>query len=57
MPHDPWHSIAFRKTHSLEEIGEQCLRIDGTLKPLVDRAVPLRTMRSSSAGGRICSLS
>ena len=36
-----WHSVAFRKTHSLEEIGEQCLTIDGTLKPLIDRAVPL----------------
>jgi HEPN domain-containing protein len=36
-----WHNVAFRKTHSLEEVGEQCLRIDGTLKPLIDRAVPL----------------
>jgi len=36
-----WHNRLFRKTHSLEEIGEQCLEIDVTLKPLVDRAVPL----------------
>jgi len=36
-----WHDIPFRKTHSLEQIGEQCLGIDPTLKPLVDRAVPL----------------
>jgi len=36
-----WHNRPLRKTHSLEEIGEQCLGIDQTLKPLVDRAVPL----------------
>jgi len=36
-----WHNIPFRKTHSLEELGEQCLDIDGTLKSLIDRAVPL----------------
>lgn len=36
-----WHNRPFRKTHSLEEIGEQCLEIDQTLKPMVDRAVPL----------------
>ena len=36
-----WHDCPFRKTHSLEEIGEQCLAFDQTLKPLVDRAVPL----------------
>jgi hypothetical protein len=36
-----WHNRSFRKTHSLEEIGEQCLEIDPTLKPLVDSAVPL----------------
>jgi HEPN domain-containing protein len=36
-----WHDRAFRKTHSLEELGEQCLAVDSTLKPLVDRAVPL----------------
>jgi len=36
-----WHDCPLRKTHSLEEIGGQCLEIDQTLKPLVDRAVPL----------------
>jgi HEPN domain-containing protein len=36
-----WRSTPFRKTHSIEEIGEQCVRLDPTLKPLVDKAVPL----------------
>lgn len=36
-----WHQRTFRKTHSLEELGEQCLDIDLSLKPVVDRAVPL----------------
>ncbi|MEW6657962.1 MAG: HEPN domain-containing protein [Thermodesulfobacteriota bacterium] len=36
-----WHSVPFRKTHSLEELGEQCLDLDATLRELVDRAVPL----------------
>ena len=36
-----WHGQTFRKTHSIEEIGEQCLAIDATLRALVDRAVPL----------------
>jgi HEPN domain-containing protein len=36
-----WHERPFRKTHSLEEIGEQCLKIDPSLKSLIDRAVPL----------------
>lgn len=36
-----WHNIPFRKTHSLEEIGEQCLDIDSSLRDLIDRAVPL----------------
>ena len=31
----------FRKTHNLEELGEQCLAIDPTLRDAVDRAVPL----------------
>lgn len=35
------HDIPFRKTHSLEEIGEQCLKIDSTLSELVDRTVTL----------------
>ena len=36
-----WHNIPFRKTHSLEELGEQCLDLDQTIKSLIDRAVPL----------------
>jgi HEPN domain-containing protein len=36
-----WHDIPFRWTHSLEEIGQQCVSIDATLKGLIDRAVPL----------------
>lgn len=36
-----FHDRPFRKTHSLEELGEACLRLDGSLRSLVDRAVPL----------------
>ena len=36
-----WHDQRFRKTHSIEEIGELCLKIDPTLKPLIDEAVVL----------------
>jgi HEPN domain-containing protein len=36
-----WHNTPFRKTNSLEELGEQCLELDQTLKSLVDSAVPL----------------
>jgi HEPN domain-containing protein len=36
-----WHRQTFRKTHSIEEIGEQCLAIDASLRPIVDRAAPL----------------
>jgi len=36
-----WHDQPFRKTHSLEEIGEQCIRINAGLRPCVDQAVPL----------------
>ena len=36
-----WNSSPFRRTHSLEELGEQCLSLDATLQPLIDRAVPL----------------
>lgn len=36
-----WHSVPFRKTHSIEEIGEQCLGIDHSLSAAVDPAVPL----------------
>ena len=36
-----WHNHPFRRTHSLEELGEQCLSLDPSLRTLVDRAVPL----------------
>jgi HEPN domain-containing protein len=36
-----WSGRTFRKTHNLEEIGEQCLAIDPTLREPIDRAVPL----------------
>lgn len=36
-----WHDVPFRKTHSLEELGRQCLVIDQSLQILVDQAVPL----------------
>ena len=36
-----WHGRPFRKTHNLEEIGEQCLAIDSSLRVVVDEAVPL----------------
>jgi len=36
-----WHDRLFRKTHSLEELGEACLALDPTLRPVVDPAVPL----------------
>lgn len=35
------HQRQFRKTHSLEELGEECLALDGTLKANVDEAAPL----------------
>ncbi len=36
-----FHNRPFRKTHSLEELGEACLGIDAMLKPIIDEAVPL----------------
>ena len=36
-----WHQVPFRKVHSIEEIGEQCIGIDSSLGSLVDKAVPL----------------
>lgn len=36
-----WHGEPFRKTHNLEETGEQCQRIDLTLREVVDQATPL----------------
>lgn len=36
-----WNGRAFRRTHNLEEIGEQCLSVDSTLREVIDEAVPL----------------
>ena len=36
-----WHNVPFRRVHSLEEIGEQCLQVEQGLRKAVDRAVPL----------------
>jgi HEPN domain-containing protein len=36
-----WHDSAFRKTHNLEELGELCTRIDGTLAAAVENVTPL----------------
>ena len=36
-----WHGRPFRKTHNLEELGQQCLEVEPELKATVDRAVPL----------------
>ncbi len=33
-----WHERAFRRTHDLEELGEACRAIDGTLAPLLEQA-------------------
>jgi HEPN domain-containing protein len=35
------HGRTFRKTHSIEEIGEAVIRVDETLRAVVDGAVPL----------------
>ncbi len=32
-----WHDEPFRKTHNLEELGQQVLAFDAVLLPLVDR--------------------
>ncbi|MBZ5566003.1 MAG: HEPN domain-containing protein [Acidobacteriia bacterium] len=36
-----FHDRPFRKTHSLEELGEACLQIDAALRRIIDDAVPL----------------
>jgi HEPN domain-containing protein len=36
-----WNDVPFRKTHSLEELGQQCVAMDPTLGPVADQAVPL----------------
>jgi len=35
-----FHDHPFRKTHSLEELGSACLKIDPTLNDLVEQSVP-----------------
>jgi len=36
-----WHDQPFRKTHSLVELGGQCVDVDLGLEPLLRRAAPL----------------
>jgi HEPN domain-containing protein len=36
-----FHNQPFRRTHNLEEVGEACIALDGSLQSLVDDAVPL----------------
>jgi len=36
-----WHDVPFRKTHNLEELGQQCVALDATLGPVADQAAPL----------------
>jgi len=57
-----WHGRRFRKTHSLEEIGEQCLQVldaerSGRSGGPADRicveiSLPWRTRRAGPSGGR-----
>ena len=43
-----WHDHPFRKTHSIEEIGEACLKIDATLSPLVDETAHMTEYATAS---------
>jgi len=36
-----WHDSPFRKTHNLEELGELCTRMDGSLVPAMVDVTPL----------------
>lgn len=36
-----WHARVFRKTHFLVEVGDPCCEIDASLRPVVDRVLPL----------------
>jgi HEPN domain-containing protein len=36
-----WHDVPFRKTHNLEELGQQCVALDATLSTVADLAAPL----------------
>jgi|SRR5579883_2056841 HEPN domain-containing protein len=36
-----WNDVPFRKTHNLEELGQQCVSLDAMLAPVADQAAPL----------------
>jgi len=36
-----WHDVPFRKTHAIEEVGDDCVRIDPDLKSAVDAVLDL----------------
>ncbi len=36
-----WHDVVFRKTHAIEEVGADCVRLDPSLKPAVDAVLDL----------------
>src|SRR5271157_1778754 len=36
-----WHDSPFRKTHNLEELGQQCTAFDETLGTIANQAAPL----------------
>lgn len=36
-----WHDVPFRKTHNLEELGQQCGALDGTLTAVALKAALL----------------
>jgi HEPN domain-containing protein len=36
-----YHDVPFRKTHNLEELGQQCVAVDVTLAAVADQAAPL----------------
>jgi HEPN domain-containing protein len=36
-----YHDVPFRKTHHLDELGQQCLAIDPTLNVIAHAAAPL----------------
>ena len=36
-----WHGKRFRKTHSIEELGEACLAVDSSLRGPIERAAGL----------------
>lgn len=33
-----WHDVPFRRVHEMDALGSQCLEIDATLRPLLERA-------------------